>query len=360
MADDERLWNRMLLHAMESSPIGSAFLKSDGRIQYMNGSACAMLGYEPEELMNRPYGDIFHPEDAFINPVNRAEWSQKGQGSFETEIRLLHKQGHIIWVSVSWSAIMNDEEFPAGYVVHIQDLTEQKRASDYAESMMIQSDKLSIAGQLAAGIAHEIRNPMTSIKGFIQLLRSGFGSKEQYYEIISSEIERIELILGELLILAKPQGIKFERRNIRVLLSQVITLLNTQAILNNVEIQTDFRDQDMDVECDENQMKQVFINFIKNAVEAMPGGGMITISTRSLEGELLIDITDEGSGMPEDILSRLGEPFYTTKEKGTGLGFMISKKMIEEHRGTVEVRSKPEQGTTVRVMLPAVYNAAAI
>ncbi|NMO97212.1 PAS domain S-box protein [Paenibacillus lemnae] len=358
MIDDEGLWKKMMLQALESSPMGMACLSPDGRIQNVNPSACLMLGYEAEELIHHYYEEWVHPDDAILNPLYRSEWAKDEPYTYETEVRLIHKLGHIVWVSFTLQSVTEKDGAPVGYIVYLQDLTEQKRASDYAESMMIQSDKLSIAGQLAAGIAHEIRNPMTSIKGFVQLLRTGYGSKQQYFDIISSEIERIELILGELLILAKPQSIKYESKDIRLLLEQVITLLNTQAILNNVEIQTDFDLNAPYVQCDENQMKQVFINFIKNAVESMASGGTITIRMDGgSPGELHIYFTDEGCGMPDSILSRLGEPFYTTKEKGTGLGFMISKKMIEEHQGSVHVNSKPGEGTTIKVTLPAVSDA---
>ncbi|SDN70071.1 PAS domain S-box-containing protein [Paenibacillus sp. yr247] len=262
------------------------------------------------------------------------------------------KGGDEIPVMVSLFTIQDEARNPNGWAVTLRDITANKNA----EELLINSEKLSVAGQLAAGIAHEIRNPITAIKGFMQLLKSGYSEKQLYYDIMSSEIERIEMILSELLILAKPQLVHSERKDIRILLAQVTTLLDTHAIINNVQIVTEFEPGITHILCDENQLKQVCINFIKNAIEAMPQGGTVVIQLKSKsEDTILLRFIDHGCGIPEHILSKLGQPFYTTKEKGTGLGFMVSKKIIENHNGTVNVFSKENEGTTIEVRLPTAY-----
>ncbi|MBM6619654.1 ATP-binding protein [Bacillus suaedaesalsae] len=218
---------------------------------------------------------------------------------------------------------------------------------------MIKSEKLSIAGELAAGIAHEIRNPITSIKGFLQLMQSSEYEKEIYFDIMSSEINRIELILSELLMLAKPQATQTAPRDVTMILEDVVALMQPEAILKNVHIQVMAEIEQAVVDCEENQLKQVFINFIKNAIEAMPDGGVLNIIvTNSSSNELSLQFTDQGCGIPEELISKLGQPFYTTKEKGTGLGFMVSKRIIENHHGTVDIHSKLNEGTTIEVKLP--------
>jgi two-component system, sporulation sensor kinase A len=230
----------------------------------------------------------------------------------------------------------------------IRDVTDRKRA----EELMLYSEKLSIAGQLAAGIAHEIRNPLTAIKGFLQLVEIDVKDKKQYFDIIYSELKRIELILSELLVLAKPQEVVFRPALTSLLLKDVVTLLETQAILQGVEIHLDIKDENTLIYCDENQMKQVFINFIKNAIDAMPNGGNLYIHHERENNYLKIRFTDEGCGIPEEILKKIWEPFYTTKEKGTGLGLMVSYKIIENHLGLVSVNSKVNEGTTFEIKLP--------
>ncbi|AWP25675.1 ATP-binding protein [Paenibacillus sp. Cedars] len=353
MMNSECLNYDFMVQAVEVAPIGTVFIDSEGSIIKINPAACVILGYEAEECLYHPYYHWIYPEDV-NKDRERLEKLVSGKAlSLQMEKRLLHKQGDIKWVSCRLSMAHSRDGRTLGYIAHFTDITDLKRAAHQEEERLIQSDKLSMAGQLAAGIAHEIRNPMTSIKGFVQLIRSGAGRKDQYFDIISSEIERIELIVSELLFLAKPQSVKFERTDIRQLLEQVITLLNTQAIIHNVEIITDFGAHEASVDCDVNHLKQVFINFIKNAVESMPDGGELTIRLGRGEGHTIaIHFIDNGCGIPESILSRLGEPFFTTKEKGNGLGFMISKKMIEDHKGEVHVSSKLQVGTTITVILP--------
>ncbi|MGO4270196.1 ATP-binding protein [Paenibacillus sp. TAF58] len=138
-----------------------------------------------------------------------------------------------------------------------------------------------------------------------------------------------------------------------MLLSQVTTLLDTQAIINNVQIITEFDPDIPPILCDENQLKQVCINFIKNAIEAMPkGGNMVIQLTSKNENNINLRFIDQGCGIPPYILSKLGQPFYTTKEKGTGLGFMVSKRIIENHHGEIAVHSEENKGTTIEISLP--------
>ncbi len=263
------------------------------------------------------------------------------------------KKSKQTWYTASGKELYSEQIFiPTTYFgepaiqVIIRDITERKQA----EELMLKSEKLSIAGQLAAGIAHEIRNPLTAIKGFFQLIKTD--QQQQYFDIVESELNRIEAILSELLVLSKPTEIRFKMTNIEVLIKDVMTLLETQAIMNNIQLKSSFMKTESTIMCDENQIKQVFINLIKNAIDAMPNGGVITISTEVLDKQISISVMDEGIGIPEHIVKRIGEPFYTTKEKGTGLGLMVSFKIIENHQGNITISSEMNKGTTITVALP--------
>jgi two-component system sporulation sensor kinase A len=231
------------------------------------------------------------------------------------------------------------------------DITKRK---EQTEQLLQKSEKLALLGQMAAGIAHEIRNPLTSIKGFIQLFKSETHQAE-YYDIVLSELDRINTIVGEFLVLAKPTAAVFAEKDVKELLKDVVTLINTQSILNNVQIFVDIESVLPKISCEENQLKQVFLNLLKNAIEAMPSGGNIDVKVKvKAEGEISIQIIDHGIGIPKDRIPTLGEPFYTTKEKGTGLGLMTCYKIIESHSGQLMIDSEVNEGTTIEIILPTI------
>lgn len=222
------------------------------------------------------------------------------------------------------------------------------------EEQLRKSDTLHVIGELAAGIAHEIRNPMTALKGFIQLLEDSVKEDHtMYFNVITTELSRIDSIINEFLILAKPQAVKFVEKDISQIMKETVDLLSAQAVLHNVQFRTYYEKNLPNVFCESNQMKKVFINIIKNAIEVMPKGGYITVSIqKGFDHKVHISIRDEGTGIPAHKIKKLGEPFYTTKERGTGLGLMVTYKIIEEHKGTIEVESKLGEGTVFHIHLP--------
>ncbi|WP_285766410.1 PAS domain-containing sensor histidine kinase [Peribacillus sp. SI8-4] len=259
-------------------------------------------------------------------------------------------------------------KFEDGRVKHIEFLTRKNVYSglnlsifrDVSKNLEMQaqirkSDTLNVVGELAAGIAHEIRNPMTALKGFIQLLEDGVeGDFSTYFHVITSEIKRIETIITEFLVLAKPQALKIVKQDVHTILRETLELLAAQALLENIQFDTYFEQAELPVLCEANQLKQVFINIVKNALEVMPDGGSVRIQTRRCSGQYVcISITDQGMGISSEKLKKLGEPFYTTKDRGTGLGLMVSYKIIEEHKGYIDVESVVDRGTSFHIYLPS-------
>ncbi|GAA0324423.1 sporulation two-component system sensor histidine kinase KinE [Bacillus carboniphilus] len=231
-----------------------------------------------------------------------------------------------------------------------RDITERLEMED----QLRKSDTLNVVGELAAGIAHEIRNPMTALKGFIQLLESSVKEDHSmYFKVITSELQRIESIITEFLILAKPQAVQYLKKDINQIMRETLELLHAQAMMHNVQFESYFEEEIPKIYCEPNQLKQVFINIIKNAIEVMPKGGVISIGIqRYLKNKIRVSIRDEGCGIPKEKIKKLGEPFYTTKERGTGLGLMVSYKIMEEHAGAVEVESEVGKGTVFHLILP--------
>ncbi len=222
------------------------------------------------------------------------------------------------------------------------------------QEQLRKSDTLTVIGELAAGIAHEIRNPLTALKGFIQLLESSMMNEHaMYYQVITSELQRIDTIINEFLLLAKPQAIKYQEKDIKQIMKETTDLLSAQAVLHNIQFVTMYNNKLPLVFCEPNQLKKVFINLIKNAIEVMPNGGNITITIKKKRNQRIqISIKDEGTGIAKEKIKKLGEPFYTTKARGTGLGLMVSYRIIAEHQGTISIESEEGRGTIFTIELP--------
>ncbi|MGD6780656.1 PAS domain-containing sensor histidine kinase [Sutcliffiella horikoshii] len=309
-----------------------------------NPNASKILGLSKEELMNNSlHWYIQHDQLKVI----QSQWKECPESEeLSGEVCLEGERGAKI---IEYSAKKNVIE--GLHMTIFRNITEKREM----ENQLRKSDTLTVVGELAAGIAHEIRNPMTALKGFIQLLQNSMGEDQyaMYFDVITSELKRIESIITEFLVLAKPQAISYQRKNATVIMKETLDLLSAQASLENVQFITSIEEGLPDIYCEPNQLKQVFINILKNAIEVMPKGGTVSVALEKIEGEqVLISIRDEGTGIPEDKLKKLGEPFYTTKERGTGLGLMVSYKIVEEHNGTIEVSSKLGKGTTFHIKLP--------
>jgi len=302
-------------------------------------------GTEPTDILNKSAFDTVHP-DFHPNVWKRIQLTEaRGQMSERMEEKWIRKDGNGIHVQVS--AIPAKFNGESAHIVVVRDITELQKAREIYE----RSEKLAVAGELAAGIAHEIRNPLTAIKGFLQFTKGTMNPG--YYAVIEAEMDRIELIISELLMVAKPQSANFALEELSGIVLHVVKLMESQANLNNVSIDVEAPDEDIWIMCDENQIKQVVINMLKNAIEAMVGGGAISVRIEPLHAAAVnLIIQDEGPGIMEDKLANLGQPFYTTKDKGTGLGLMISYNIIRNHQGQVSVQSKANEGTTFTITLP--------
>lgn len=230
-----------------------------------------------------------------------------------------------------------------------RDITEKLQMDEQYK----QTEMLNVLGELAASIAHEIKNPLTSVKGFIQLLQGKIDGYSMYFNIMMAELERIDSTINELLILAKPQAVQYKNTNIIKIMQETIELLQVQTLMDNIKIKTDFKQDDISLYCEPNHLRQVFINILKNAIEVSKKNSSVLVGI-SIETEkyIKISITDFGTGIPEQRLKKLGEPFYTTKERGTGLGLMVSFKIIKEHGGKIKVESEVGKGTTFHIFLP--------
>ncbi len=220
---------------------------------------------------------------------------------------------------------------------------------------MLRADKLATIGELAAGAAHEIRNPLTAIKSSLQYLE-GKSRDETARKLLGTALEetgRIEEILSGLLSFSRPSEIKKERHDLVESLEESLDLIAFQARKQKVTIVREFAQPALHVSGDRSQLKQLFLNLFLNSLQAMPQGGELKIEVGRAEGnDLLVTVTDTGEGIAEDNLDRVFDPFFTTKKGGTGLGLSICYGIVRSHDGNIEVRSRPGRGTTVLTKLP--------
>ncbi|EXX86016.1 histidine kinase [Paenibacillus darwinianus] len=341
LAEREREFTRVL--KLSPEPI---ILLRDGIINFANDQGIELFGGMNEgELIGRPIFDFFcktyHP--TIVERMNQAIQTNDSMDFIELKLRRL--DGNELDVELSCIYIYKHIDSPLLQIV-IRDMTERKRT----EEMIRRSEKLSIVGELAAGVAHEIRNPLTSLKGFLQLLQQ---KNTVYVDIMLIEIERINNIVNEFMSIAKPHAVQFVETDLRALIENVIYLMEPQSLLFNVQMTLHVDPDVRTIYCEPNQIKQVFMNLLKNAIESMPHGGTIEIAIRQRENDgVSIRIVDQGIGIPKEKLAKLGEPFYSLKENGTGLGLMVCHRIIETHNGTMSIQSKLKEGTVVEIEIP--------
>jgi PAS domain S-box-containing protein len=331
-----------LQQALDEATIFSITDQND-RITYANDRFCHLYQYSREELIGKKHDlffSDFHPSSFFEEILETLRNGTVWNG----EILNKAKDGRRIWLDTTFVPFVDANGEHYQHMAIQYDITERKNT----EETLQKTEKLSMIGELAAGIAHEIRNPLTTIRGFVQLMGEN-GNVEPYRNTILEEIDRINFIVNEFMVFAKPHTVYYSHCDISDILKSVINLLAPEALLKNVIIVHDIPSEGIFLNGEKNQLKQVFINLIKNSIDAMPAGGKIRVSLDRDELHILIKIKDDGVGMEEEQIKRLGEPFFSTKHDGNGLGLMVSYKIIHNHQGTINVKSQPNGGTTFNI-----------
>ncbi|WP_417897408.1 ATP-binding protein [Bacillus haimaensis] len=317
----------------------------NGHALQINASFENIFQVRAEDVVGKQTSFLAFTKMENLLPLLRIMEEQKNV-SFETVTSVGNQS---LEVKVTVTPIKNPRGNIIALIFLIEDITDKKRT----EEALMQSEKLSVIGELAAGVAHEIRNPVTVLKGFVQLLSQQRTIPDPYYfNIMQKELDRINQITNEFMALAKPQAIKIKNQNLLELICQVTDFLESEALLHKVELLVEHEETALWIDCEPNQIKQVLLNTIKNGIEAMPEGGKIRIKVKKEHDFIYLFIEDEGTGIPDELIERIGQPFFTTKEQGTGLGLMVSMKIIENHGGAVSIQSQENKGTTVRILLP--------
>jgi signal transduction histidine kinase len=228
------------------------------------------------------------------------------------------------------------------------DITERKKY----EKEVARLDRLELMGQIAGGIAHEIRNPMTVVRGYLQMLQFNeeFASQRKRFDTMIGEIDRANAIISEFLSLTKDKPEEMKIQNINGIVAALVPLIQADAAKSQVTVSVDLADVP-DLNLDEKEIRQVVLNLVRNGLEAMPQNGGLEIKTSRNNDRVVLSIKDRGNGIPPDVLEKLGTPFFTTKETGTGLGLSICYRIAESHNAMIEIETG-ESGTTFMVSFP--------
>lgn len=328
----------------------------DGRVTSFNRAGYAILGVESREVLGRPCWDVFVWADgaAFYSDIVRRKLPHR----FERET--IRPGGERLLLGMTLSSLNGPSGEPAGMVGIFQDLTEIKALED----RMRRRERLASVGELAAGLAHEIRNPLAAITGAMEVLQQDLrfeGEHQTLMAIALRESERLNGLIGQFLLYARPASSRKHSCDLIPLVAETLALLKAHHDYHaDTEIREAFEATEVLVKSDPNQLRQVVWNLALNAVQAMPEGGRLTVRLRSIAptqggvgGMAEMEVSDTGQGIHPEDLQRVFVPFFTTKGGGSGLGLAIVHRIVEEHGGRVDVHSERTKGTRVIVTLPA-------
>ena len=319
-----------------------------GRISYVNDKFCQISGYSREELLGQDHRIInsgHHPKE-FIREL----WRTIASGRvWHGEICNKAKDGHLYWVDTTIVPFLNERGKPYQYIAIRADITARKQA----EEQLARQAALAQVGQLAAVVAHEVRNPLAGVKGAIQILMSRRSSDDQELPVMRDIVARIDSLselINDLMLFARPRAPRLHATELRALVSDAITIARRDPAAAQVEIAID--GTEITAHVDAEMIRASVLNLLLNAVQAMAGSGRIQVTLRRRGTVADILVRDSGPGIPEDIREQVLEPFFTTKARGGGLGLPIAKRTAEMHDGALTLDCPPGGGTIVTLSLP--------
>ena len=332
----------------------------DGKVSYFNEAAEMLTELSASRAIQKPVIQLFKREPWLIALVKKSQPPR--QKSTRGEGDLVTRWGHKVPISVTVSPLQDHYGAFLGSILVLRDVKHRKEL----EEDLKRADRLAMVGTLAAGLAHEIRNPLGGIKGAAQLLKRSLDRDSPLLEfaaIMIREVDRVDKLIEQLLDLSRPAKLQLAPLNIHEVLDDVL-LLETQAVEEQrIVVKKRFDPSLPPIRGDRAQLTQVFLNLVKNAFQAMNGSGALTVTTRvetdfHIRGEgndrsrlIWVDIEDEGIGIKEEDLPHIFSPFFSTKNSGTGLGLAVCYRIVKEHGGLIRVESVDGKGTTFRVSL---------
>ena len=367
LTQDLRQSERFLEHLLDSMSSGLAAVNMRGEILAFSRAAETLLGFSEAEVLGRPFGELFGSDGETL--LHAA--LEHGREALREETLLRAREGVPVPVSFTTSLLRNERRNVYGAIATFTDLTPLKRAEERSRQL----DRLAALGRFTSSVAHEIRNPLTGIAAGVQYLARGLaedGPAREHLAFILSEIKRLDRIVQDLFDITHPRGLQMRAVPLEDTVRRALQILMALIAERRIEVQLEVGSRVPVVPHDQDQMEQVFINLIKNAIEASPEGaslrvavltspgsagtGAVAGSTRRARGSApagaRVCVEDHGAGIEPEHLKTIFEPFFTTKPGGTGLGLYISHDIVKRHGGALTIQSEPGQGSTFTLELP--------
>jgi len=316
------------------------------RIRYINQVAAEMLNIQTIDSRGVALNTVLPP--AIVSLCN----SSTSSGSLiEDEIEIQHADGHTFPASVIATNVLTEDQTFVGLMLIAKDLTQLKKLQFEVQ----RKDKLAAIGHLAAGVAHEVRNPLSSIKGYATYFKSLFAKDSENSkaaDVLIAETDRLNRVITELLELSKPSDVKLRKTLLRPLLESTLRLIQHEAHSSNIHVNMKFDDEVNFAFLDPDRFTQVMVNIYVNSIQAMVNGGELSLIVSGVKNHITLTVSDTGPGLSKEITLKMFDPYFTTKTKGTGLGLSIAQKIIEAHHGTIHVNSGEGKGTSIVISLP--------
>jgi two-component system sensor histidine kinase HydH len=330
-----------------SLPVGLIATGRDGKIAFFNETAERITGVRLHDARGRDPNEVFPAHWCGLQ-----DWLDQGQTLLEQEVECTFGDDKPVPLSVSASRIVNEEGDFVGKILILRDLGEVRGLQDEIR----RKEKLAAVGSLAAGIAHEIRNPLSSIKGVAAYFGDRFAETVEDKElagVMVREVDRLNRVISELLEFARPSELKLKQTNVNELLEHSIRLVRQDAKSNNIEVDLSLSEDLPRVVLDPDRFSQALLNLYLNGIQTMDEGGVLSVKTTLGEdGNIRVAIADTGKGIDPDEVNKVFDPYFTTKSKGTGLGLAIVHKIVEAHNGEIKIRSTPGRGTVFTLVIP--------
>ncbi|HNS53944.1 MAG TPA: ATP-binding protein, partial [Syntrophales bacterium] len=332
---------------LDASPDLILVLDADGTLRYMSRDIDPERGLTAERLKGKHFSEFVAPER---REFLEERWAEIRRGVFTPfEIEVAEKDGTKRSLLLTARPIKGTDRL----LVLQRDITEFKEL----ENRFYESQKLAAVGQLSAGIAHEVRNPLSSIKMSLQILEKRMnpeGNDLKRFQIARKEVEHLEKLVSDILVFARPTEPDAHLGDLNMCLESSLAMAERGVEEKRIRVQTRLDDRLPPVPFDAAMLQQAFLNIYLNAIDAMGEEGLLTIRTRLEEerGQAVVEIADNGAGIGEESLPHVFNPFFTTKKYGTGLGLSQVKKIIDQHRGSIEILSRKGEGTRVIITLP--------